>query len=77
MVHVENLFYGICLQVEPLSHQLPLEVAHAVQSLFHAVVEHVERLVLQTIDSSRDEMVVGFLCVVEARDVQMAVCAHP
>ena len=68
VIYIENLVDRISFQLQSLYHQLALEVAHAAHALLHAVVEHIERLVAQTVDAPRNQMVIALLLVVEARN---------
>ena len=68
VIYIENLVDRISLQLQSLYHQLALEVAHAAHALLHAVVEHIERLVAQTVDATRNQMVIALLLVMEARN---------
>ena len=68
VIYIENLVDRISLQLQSLYHQLALEVAHTAHPLLHTMVEHIERLVAQTINSTRNQMVIALLLVVEARN---------
>ena len=73
MIHIQNLVDRISLQLQAFHHQLALEIAHAAHALFHAVVEHIQSLVAQTINSTRNQMVVALLLIMKARDTRLLV----
>ena len=52
VIYIENLVDRISLQLQSLYHQLALEVAHTAHALLHAVVEHIQSLVAQTVDAT-------------------------
>ena len=68
VIYIENLVDRISLQLQSLYHQLTLEVAHTAHTLLHTVVEHIERLVAQTVDATRNQMVIALLLIMEARN---------
>ena len=47
--------------------------AHAAHTLLHAVVEHIQSLVAQTINSTRNQMVVALLLIMKACDTRLLV----
>ena len=68
VIYIQDLVDRISLQLQSLYHQLALEIAHAAHALLHAVVEHIERLVAQAVDATRNQMVIALLLIMEARN---------
>ena len=75
VIYIENLVDRISLQLQSLYHQLALEVAHTAHALLHAVVEHIQSLVAQTVDATRNQMVIALLLIMEARNTGLLVRA--
>ena len=73
VIYIENLVDRISLQLQSLYHQLALEVAHTAHALLHAMVEHIERLAAQTVDATRNQMVIALLLIMEARNTRLLV----
>ena len=72
MIHIENLVDRISLQAQTFSHKLALEVAHSAHALLHTMIEHIEGLVAQAVDATRNQMVVALALVVETGDERLA-----
>ena len=76
MVYIYYLRKGAGLQPDSFRYQCPLEIPHTRHSTTNALLEHVQGIRLQTIDTTGNVFVLRFLRIVKSLDSAASVRSH-